>query len=203
MFKLALGVLVAACGIASADLVNGGFETADTGPTDASGWTQLGFGGPNAAAVRSDAMPFSGDWSIYLEVDGEDGIGTRAFASQSGIAVSAGAETVFSLYAKTDGIGPGVVGGLSIEFFDAGGASLGVTSEGYAGGLTSIYQLVSVSATAPTGAVTATVAFDIAGGAFAASDGNVYADDASFVVPSSGSVALLGLSGLVGLRRRR
>lgn len=201
--RIAMGVVALAltAGFASADLMNPGFESG-TG-ADADNWFELGFGDVNAGAGRDDSSPRTGDWAMWLEVDGGDGVGTRAFAEQSGIAVSEGDDITFTVWGMADGaLGPGVVASTFISFFDAGGGFLGVMGNGIT--LTDgVYTEYSYTIAAPTGAASATVGMDLSGGAFDASDGRAYFDDASVeVVPAPASIAAV-FGGLALTTRRR
>ncbi|MDX9910549.1 MAG: hypothetical protein RBS39_01820 [Phycisphaerales bacterium] len=179
---------------------NPGFESGIGG--NANDWTEIAFGGPGAFAARSN-VAHSGTWGMQLAADGADGIGTRAFCEQGGIGIAENQDITFSIFARVNNpLGPGVVASVYVFFFDAGNGVVGVASTGIGGLLTSDWSPFAVSATAPANAVSALVGFDLSGGAFDASDGTAFFDDAEVrIVPAPATLGVLGL--LVGRRRRR
>jgi len=207
---VALGGIASLAGIAAGQNIstfdNGGFEEdISFGASEPGNWLAF-FGG--GAALTNDpggsvpVMPRSGDRSLSignLEAN-------NSFAGvQQGVAVNAGQELTFSLWAKTfDEIQDGLE--IRIEFRDSDGnltQDQFINNTALEGSLTEEYQQFSVTDIAPDGTATATVviavqSFDgngVSGGLFSI-------DDATFV-PTPAGAALLGLGGLAAARRRR
>ena len=193
---IAIATSMSAAG--SIDLtMNGGFESGDT-----TGWVSF----PSAGStfnVTSDAN--SGNWGAELfNNTGASGAVIKQANLGVGL-VNAGDMVNISFYAK----GEGAAGGVAFaEFFSeiAGG---GVSSSQLLGGaplsLTSEYQLFSYDVLAGadvSGGIT--LQFAAVTGADSGSVSVLFLDDVSVsIVPAPASAMLLGLGGMVGMRRRR
>jgi hypothetical protein len=154
---LALGVVVLASASASAQLANGGFETAGSGGQVFSDWANYGFDGGNILrADASEVAPFEGSFSCKM-------FGLFNFApqqdvvlQQSNIPAAAGEEwtlSVRNLHNSADPIqGPNFLV-VVIDFYDAGNVRIGGNSKITidANSPTDQWIADSVVSTAPTG----------------------------------------------------
>lgn len=176
---------------------NGDFEL---GTVD--GWTS--FPTPNSTfAATGDA--FSGSFAGEL-YNPDEAAGAVIKQANMGVGtVTAGQEVTISFWAK----GAAGVGGVSFaEFFseiDGGGVSSSVLLGGsplFVGADWSFYSFTTNAGPDVSGGVT--LQFAAITGAVTGSTMQLFVDDVSVsVVPAPGSVALLGLGGLVATRRRR
>ncbi|MEM8756709.1 MAG: hypothetical protein AAGF47_02880 [Planctomycetota bacterium] len=184
--------------------------------SDLTEWNAF-FGGPPGTFLESfndtGATPLSGANAHVTTIQGDLSAGVDGFNAFTGLAqrvdgLSAGAPYEFSIFARSNG---NVTNGAEfrIEWIDAGGAIIGdqfALNTPIQDALTSDYELFSLTAIAPAGAVAANAVLAVQSflnDGFLA-DTSVAWDDASFVlVPSPASAALLGLGGLAAARRRR
>jgi len=178
-------------------VLNGGFESGDF-----TNWETLGTG-DSFFEVVSDSN--SGDWGAHFRNDAD---ASGALLKQTGIgagAISAGD----MIHIEFSGKGAAGVGGVFFaELFsvDAGG---GVTQSEILGGapifFSDTYQTYSFDAFAgPDVAGGLTIQFGAITGAEPASFSEVYLDDVVITfVPAPGSLALMGLGGMIVIRRRR
>ncbi|MEM9559418.1 MAG: hypothetical protein AAF995_03865 [Planctomycetota bacterium] len=190
----------ATAGIASAQIelaTNGGFETGDT-----SGWADFS-SGTQTFGVTSDAN--SGNWAgVFNNTDP----GTAGTIKQANIGigqVGVGEEVTISFAAKAN-LGPGGV--LFAEFFSelsGGGTSAGGILGGAPLAVTDQWQtfnFTAITGSDVSGGVT--LQFNGATGAFDGSTIEYFVDDVSItIVPTPAVASLLGMGGLVAMRRRR
>lgn len=215
MKRIAAITLALVAGAASGQnlLNNAGFE----GPlgfdfSNPFNWNGF-FGGPAGTFLQAfndtGATPRSGNAALVTTIQGVPGVtnGFGAFTGHVQIVpgLSAGTEYEYSIWARTN---PGINNGAEfrVEWQDAAGVELGRINVEIQAGLTSEYQLFSLSGIAPAG--TARAAVVVAVQSFL-NDGtiantSVAWDDASFVaIPAPASAALMGLGSIAAFRRRR
>lgn len=176
---------------------NRGFELGDV-----SGWASFP-SGDSTFTASNDA--FSGNFSGELMNNAE---ASGAVIKQANLGVGqvmANQEVTISFWAK----GAAGVGGVSFaEFFseiDGGGVSSAVLLGGsplFVGADWSFYSFTTTTGADVSGGVT--LQFAAVTGAISGSTMQLMVDDVSVsIVPAPGAMALLGLGGLVGARRRR
>lgn len=207
------GLLVSVAAVASADdiAVNGGFELGTGGDSD--NWVEAGGGAAGTMSFRSDSDPISGAWSHQLTAIGDDTQGASAVVLFNSIAdgglasLQENTTLSFAFDAETD-FGPGGVGFFVLRVLNGAGAIVADT------GLQNIADGSNASAVLNVPAFgggdndsyAAFVEISTAAGAFDGSFSNAKIDNVTIdgtLVPSPASAALLGLGGLLGMRRRR
>jgi len=196
---------------ASAQVINGGFETASGSyTTGALGWSDNSgaAAGTTASATRSTSSPFAGSAELTLAYNNTPtpGGGPASIAQSDIFSTPGGAET-FSFEAK------GVTIGFEnnqwqIQWFNAANAFIGSSGfQSFQGGLTSSYSLQSFSVTAPANTAGALVQFLQAGSAVSSDAGVTLIDNVTLApAPEPATLALTGLGGVAALsliRRRK
>jgi len=197
---------------ASANVIlNSGFE-AGFG-ADANDWAELS--GPAGFVGRSDAMPNSGDYSAYMAFDhiNNGAAGAAYFMEQNQPvgSIDPSFDYNLSFYAKVDSLDfTGMDTFVQILWLDQDGSNGGgvqgemLTSLVGLGISTSYQQFSFNDMDVPDGADSFLLRFQMSAGAVNNIANGLYVDDVSLAaVPAPGSVALLGLGGLVATRRRR
>lgn len=190
-------------------LVNPSFEDPITmdGPPFVGFWEGFS-GGAGASAANSTVTPRTGAQSLELMIAGVDNTFTGAFQDVTGL--TPGSPTTFSGYHRTPD--SPTVFGLGIEYRIEWRDSTTDTEISRTPNMTTpvptdAYALFSLDAAVPAGADTARIVYAIqtfGGEPNPTNTGTVYLDDLSFVViPEPASLALVGVSGLGLLRRRR
>jgi len=196
-FVAAAATCVATSAAGTELTVNGGFETEDT-----SGWQYFPTG-TSTFNITTDAN--SGLFAAELF---NNSIASGAVVKQANIGmgvVNAGDLVTISFAAK----GSGAAGGVAFaEFFseiDGGGVSSSVLLGGAPLALTDTYQtfnFTTVAGSDVSGGVT--LQFASVTGADQGSVMVLFIDDVSVtVIPAPASAAMLGLGGMVAMRRRR
>ena len=199
--------------VASADiLLNSGFESGSG--ADAFDWGEI-TGGPSGFVGRSDAMPNSGVYSAYMSFDHitNPAAGGAYFIEQvQGVGSVSGGELYdLSFSAKVDSTSfIGMDAFVQILWLDQdasnGGGVRGETLTSLIGlGVNESYQQFSLNGLeVADGADSFLLRFQLSAGAVDNIANGLYIDDASLsFVPTPSTAALLGLSGLVAIRRRR
>lgn len=214
-FVVSASVLVAGAQANAQNLLNNpGFES-DLGFdfSNPSNWNGF-FGGPAGTFLEAfnftGAAPLSGSKALVTTIRGVAGTtdGNNAFTGHVQIVdgLTAGLPYELSVWARTN---PAVLNGAEfrIEWQNAVGTEISRFNMPIQSLLTSSYQRFSITDTAPAGATRAAIvlavqSFDPSSQPLA--DTSVAWDDAAFqVVPAPGVASLIGLTGLVSLRRRR
>lgn len=207
---LTVALLAGLASVASASVVNGGFESGMG--VDADNWNEIeiagGTAGASAIADRTNAVAHSGDYSMQLSVVGAPDFGPVAEIQQQSMvgSVVAGASYDFSFWAMGTA-GPGSVAFYEVSWFDGDGSNgggpqgsaTGLQVFGLAGAWT---EYAMTGLIAPTGADSVFISIRLVTGAFDGASGEAFIDDVSFV-PAPGALAFLGLGGLATTRRRR
>lgn len=211
---VAFAALPGMVSVASAQnvLLNSGFE-AGSG-ADASDWAEI-VGGPSGTVARSGLMPNSGAFSAYMAFDhiNNPAAGGAYFIEQvlPVGSVNPSLDYDLSFFAKTDTTDfTGMDTFFQILWLDQDGSNGGgVQGEMLTSliglGISSSYQQFSVDGLdVPSGADSLLIRFQISAGAVSNIANGLYVDDASLsAVPAPASAAMLGLGGLVTMRRRR
>jgi PEP-CTERM motif len=204
-FALLLAVICAFC-VSSANaqnlLANPSFEDPITfdGPPFVGSWE--GFSGGGASAANNDAMPRTGGLHLLLSIDNT--VNTFAGAFQDVPGLTPTTPVVFSGWHKTPGSPFGLVTEVRIEWRNSGTNSEVGRTPNSNPVPTGDYSEFSLPAVVPAGADTARVVYAIQSFTSPAISGQVYVDDASFViVPEPASFGLAGLAGLGLLLVRR
>ncbi|GJM18060.1 MAG: hypothetical protein DHS20C14_02730 [Phycisphaeraceae bacterium] len=198
---------------ASANILqNGGFE-AGAG-ADAADWAEI-IGGPSGSTERSTTMPNSGNASAYMWFDhiANPAAGGAYFIEQNqGANVVLDTESYdLSFFAKVDSTDfTGTDMFVQILWLDQDGSDGGgvkgemLTSLVGLGINTSYQQFTMNGLDVAAGADSFILRFQVSAGAVDNVANGMYVDDASLaLVPTPASAAVLGLGGLVAMRRRR
>ena len=213
--KLVVGLvcasaMVVATSHVSAQVVNGGFETAAGTTTGAAGWSNFSTpaaGGVSASATRSLLDPFAGVAELTLAYTNSATPGTGpSVIAQSDIfgGMSPGALTL-TFQAKRVSSAGFENNQVQVQWFNAANAFIGATGfSSYNPTLTGAYSLQTRNYVAPAGTAGAIVQFLTAGSAVANDNAMIRIDNVT-IVPEPTTFALvgLGLLGLLGLRRRK
>lgn len=194
-------------------LNNAGFESPlGFDFSNPSNWNGF-FGGPAGTFLQAfndtGAAPRSGANALVTTIRGQAGVttGFDAFTGHVQIVtgITPGLEYELSVWARTN---PVMLDGAEfrIEWQDATGTEVGRLNAPVQGLLTPDYRRYSITDTAPATASRAAIVF--AAQSFfntgTLADTSVAWDDASFnTVPTPGAVALFGIAGALGARRRR
>ncbi len=190
---------------AHAQLANPGFEDDITtdGPPFVGSWEGFSSGAPNTGVGNSELGPRSGARHAALNIFGDDNSFTGVFQDAP---VTAGTMYTFGGWhaAGTSILDVGVE--FRIEWRNSGtDTEVSRTLNGTAAPLPGAgYQEFSLTAMAPAGADLARLVYAIQtfGGDGPTNNGSIWLDDMSFV-PAPGSLALVGMGGLMMARRRR
>ena len=191
------------------DVINGGFEDDDTSGGDvagASGWSVLN----DVFSSSQSATPFEG--VNVVKMFGPFNSTPEAANVHQSLAATAGQVWLASAQAQNwggDAMLGDTFGSVLLEFFDGGGSVIGSALESArvdANTTADVWNLLTISGTAPTGTATAKITLQHVqptGGNFG---GSVFFDDAHLTftgVPEPGSMTLLMLGGLGLFARRR
>lgn len=188
---------------ASAQVINGGFETASGAyTTGALGWSDFSTpagGGSTASAQRSLLDPFAGVAHLTLAFQNSAAPGTGpSVIAQSDIfgGMSPGALTL-TFYAKRVSSAGFEANQVQVQWFDASNVFLGATGfSGYNGTLTGAYTLQTRNYVAPASTAKALVQFLTAGSANPNDNATIRIDNVT-IVPEPTTLTLVGL-GLLG-----
>lgn len=204
-----IAIIAAASTIASADILNAGFE-AGSG-TDAADWAEI-LGGPSGTVGRSMANPNSGDYSAYMSFDhiNNPAAGGAYFIEQNQPvgSITENTDYTLSFFASVDSTDfVGMDTFVQILWLDQdgsnGGGVRGETLTSLIGlGINTGYQQFSFDLTSAAGADSFLLRFQLSAGAVDGIANGLYVDDVA-LTPAPGALALLGLSGLATTRRRR
>jgi len=198
-------------GAASAQVINGGFETASGSyTTGALGWSDNSgaAAGTTASATRSTSSPFAGSAELTLAYNNTPTPGGGpASIAQSDIFSTPGGSEIFSFEAKAVTVGA-ENNQFQIQWFNASNGFLGASGfQSFQGGLTSSYSLQSFSLTAPANTAGALIQFLQAGSAVPSDAGVTLIDNITLApAPEPATLALAGLGGVAALslfRRRK
>ncbi len=206
-FAIVSGVMLAATTGANAQnlLFNASFENqVNFDGNDVGNWNSF-FGGADFQMSEQVLGPPTVDGDFVLQIGTFNTVNTFVGVTQR-VGVEAGMEYEFSMFAR-EVIQNGIFAEYRIEWVDAGGVIIGDQfglNTAFHDDLTSDFQEFSLTAEAPTGAVTAVAVIAVQTfGSAAPHEGFIQIDAASFSkVPAPGTLALLGL-GAMGVARRR
>lgn len=197
---------------APADILNGGFE-AGSG-SDPSDWAEI-VGGPNGTVGRSTSMPFSGDFSGYIEFDNTGNPAGGAYFIEQIQPVGSIDPTLdynFSFWAKTDSLDfTGVDMFYQLLWLDQDGSNGGgvqgeILNSLVVGGINTGYQQFSLTGIdIPDGADSFLARFQVSAGAVDNVANGLYVDDVRLAtaIPEPTSASLLLACGLGLLVRRK
>lgn len=205
------GLLVSAGASADDIATNGGFELGTGG--DSANWVEFGGGAMGTFSERTMNMPISGMWSHQIFAMGDATTGGSAGINQNSIVdgglASLQENTMLSLsFDAVTNFGPGGVGFYTLRILDGSGAIVADTGlQPIVGGLNQSAALnVPAFGTAPADTYAAFAEFVVNAGAFQGSFAGARIDNVVIegtLVPTPGTLALLGLGGLAMTRRRR
>jgi hypothetical protein len=196
---LCTAALALAASQVSAQVLNGGFETAGANATLAANWTTDTAAGGPVYGIRTNDNPFAGSFNYEIHL-ASTGAGPVVQFNQSGVPVTGGAVYTFSFESDRLAGSQGDSDQWRI-LWNAGGDTGYQT---YTPG-NNAYALFSTSVTAPATATSATIFFHFAGPAIPAQSATIDVDNVSLVPePTTVSLVVLGLFGaVVGVRRRK
>lgn len=202
------GICILVAGTTSAQVLNGGFETAGTASSNAANWfTQFAGAGVAAYGVRTNDNPHGGSFDFQLHV-ASDGAGPVEELIQTGMVVSASTAYNFAFFADRLSGSAGDNDQYRIQWLNAAGAPIGDTGFLNFTPGNNAYALTSKTVTSMVGTVFATIDYHIAGAAAPSLTATLDFDDVTFTaaVPEPSTLVLAGL-GLVGafmgLRKRK
>jgi PEP-CTERM motif-containing protein len=205
---LCVGICVFIAGKASAQIINGGFETAGATATNAANWfTQFTGTGVAAYGARTNDNPHSGSFDFQLHV-ASDGAGPVEELLETGMVASASTPYNFSFYSDRLSGSAGDADQYRIQWLNAAGAPIGDTGFLNFSPGNNAYAQTSITVTSIVGTVFATIDYHIAGAAAPSLTATLDFDDVSFAAavpePSTFVLAGIGLLGaFIGLRRRK
>ena len=177
-FVIAVCTLVAH--IASAQVLNPGFETAGTNPSLAANWsTTTAVGGP-VYGVRTNNNPRSGSFHFEVRL-ASTGAGPLVEFSQSGIPVTGGTIYPFTFYAKAVNGSAGYNAEWRILWNTGGDTGYHAFTPG-----NNVYASISNSVTAPLAATSATIFLHCAGAASPSLSATLQFDDVSLTTTNIG-----------------
>jgi len=205
---LVAGTCILVAGTASAQVLNGGFETAGAASSNAANWfTQFAGAGVAAYGVRTNDNPHSGSFDFQLHV-ASDGAGPVEELIQTGMVVSASTAYNFTFFSDRLSGSAGDNDQYRIQWLNAAGAPIGDTGFLNFTPGNNAYAMTSKTVTSIVGTVFATIDYHIAGAAAPSLTATLDFDDVAFTAavpePSTLVLAGLGLFGaFVGLRKRK
>lgn len=167
----------------SGGVVNGGFETAGTSPTNAASWTvNQAAGSPKLWFGRTNNTPNSGTSSFEIHLEANLGQGPVVSLQQTGVPVTGGATLPFTFYANLLAGSAGAVPQWRI-MWDVGGET---GFHNYTPG-NNTYALINNSVSVPAGATSATVIFYTPGAADTTQSATLLLDDVALGSGGGGS----------------
>jgi hypothetical protein len=182
---------------ATAQVNNGGFETAPTVPVTPNDWQYNG-----AGAARDATHPHGGQFEANLnnvtEASNANVQQQTAFGS-----ITPGTTYTLDYWAQGD-YGVGGIGQTQVAFMNSGGGILPGSPQFINIPPTASYAHYTQNFTAPANASALFLAFNSVTGAVTGSTAHLYVDDVQFKpVPEPTALAVVGLSIFGALRRRR
>ena len=204
--------LAVAASPAAADIVNNGSFEVGAG-TDADGWNQLEIAGGGASALTDRELggsinipAYDGDYLMFMSVNGSPEFGPVSELRQTTAAGSIVAGQTYDVsFASIGNAGPGTISGFDILWFDSDAGVPFMTA-----GVASTFSLGSdwalntaTTTVAPVNADAMLIQIRLVTGAFDGATGWAGIDAVTVTpTPAPGALALLGLAGMAGRRRR-
>ncbi len=188
-------------------LMNSGFEVqVNFDGNDVGNWNSFFGGADFQMSEQVDPVGPTIDGDFVLQIGTFNTPNTFVGVTQR-VGVAEGMEYEFSMFAR-EIVQNGIFAEFRIEWVDAGGAIIGDQfglNTAIHDSLTADFQEFSITAEAPTGAVTAVAVIAVQTfGSAAPYEGFIQIDGTSFSkVPAPGTLALLGLGAMGAARRRR
>ena len=200
---------------AAADIVNNGSFEVGAG-TDADGWNELEIAGGGASAATDrefggsiNIPAYDGDYLMFMSVNGASDFGpVSEIQQQTSVGSIIGGNTYEFSFASIGNAGPGTVAFYEVSWFDGDGSN-GGGPQGSATGLQTFtlggdWAITTVSdLVAPASADSMFIQIRLVTGAFDGATGWAGIDAVTVTpTPAPGALALLGLAGMAGRRRR-
>jgi hypothetical protein len=172
--------------LASAQVLNPGFETVGANSSLAANWTTDTAAGGPVYGVRTNTNPHGG--SFHYEVHlASIGAGPVVQFNQSSVAVIGGAPYTFSFYADRVSGSSGDSDEYNIQWLSSNSTIVGSTGYiGFTPGVNVYAQTVVAGLTAPVAAAKANIFFHNAGAAITNQSATIDFDDVSLTTTNSG-----------------
>ena len=172
--------------LASAQVLNPGFETAGANASLAAGWTTDTAAGGPVYGVRTNTNPHSGSFHYEIRL-ASTGAGPVVQFNQSSVVVIGGASYTFSFYSDRLTGSSGDGDEYNIQWLNSNSTVVGSTGYiGFTPGANAYAQTVVTGLTAPAMAAKANIFLHFAGAAITNQSATIDFDDVSLTTTNSG-----------------